>query len=53
MKKIVLRFVYDDLGQDLVEYALLAAFIAVAVAAAVGSLGEKIAVVYNGIVEAF
>jgi Flp pilus assembly pilin Flp len=35
----VMRLVMRDEGQDLIEYALLAGFIAVAVAAAVASLG--------------
>jgi len=34
----------DDRGQDMVEYALLAAFLALAVAAAVLSLGENMLV---------
>ena len=35
MKNLIVRFVKEDSGQDLIEYALLAAF--VSVAAAVGA----------------
>jgi Flp pilus assembly pilin Flp len=35
MKSLIVRFVKEDRGQDLIEYALLAAF--VSVAAAVGA----------------
>jgi pilus assembly protein Flp/PilA len=40
--KILRRFVRAEHGQDLVEYGLLAALIAVVVAAAVTTLGQQI-----------
>ena len=36
------RLLRDELGQDLVEYGLLAALIAVVATAVVGTLGNKI-----------
>ena len=45
MKNIVTRFVRDEEGQDLIEYSLLAALIAVACIAAMRALAVDI----NGI----
>jgi pilus assembly protein Flp/PilA len=45
MKNLLARFIKEDQGQDLIEYALLAAFIAVAVITAVTNVGSKV----NGI----
>ena len=39
MKNLIARFVRDDQGQDLVEYALLLGLITVAAATAVTALG--------------
>jgi Flp pilus assembly pilin Flp len=43
---IVLRIVRDDEGQDLLEYALLASLIAVAMVAVVTQLGDTIKTVF-------
>lgn len=43
-------FVSDDKGQDLLEYALLVALIAVVAVAAVTSAGVKVNDVFNDIV---
>ena len=42
MKNLLKRFVREDEGQDLIEYALLAALIAVVAAATLGTLGTNI-----------
>ncbi|MGC4081821.1 MAG: Flp family type IVb pilin [Vicinamibacterales bacterium] len=39
MKKFVLRFIKDEDGQDLIEYALLAALIALAAIVGMQALG--------------
>lgn len=38
----VKRFIHDDEGQDLVEYALLLGFIAIVAVVAVGTIGTKV-----------
>lgn len=47
------QFMLREDGQDLVEYALLAAFIAIASIAALGSLGPVIAGLFTSIVPLF
>ena len=42
MTKLMRRLVWEDEGQDLIEYALLAAFIALAATAAMIALGVGI-----------
>jgi pilus assembly protein Flp/PilA len=49
MSKLLRRFVHDDAGQDLVEYAMLIALIALAVVAGVGALATAINTQYNTI----
>ena len=49
MKNLIARFVREDEGQDLVEYALLIAFIALVCIAAVKGLGETINQTYTNI----
>lgn len=49
MKNLIARFVREDEGQDLVEYALLIAFIALVCIAALGNLGEAINETYESI----
>ena len=38
----VARFIHDESGQDLVEYALLAAFVSIISVAALRTLGVKV-----------
>jgi Flp pilus assembly pilin Flp len=45
--------VRDDAGQDLLEYALLVALIAIVAAGAVGLAGGQVQAVFNNIVAAF
>lgn len=43
------KFLTEDEGQDMVEYGLLAAFIAVVAITAIQALGNQIATVFQGI----
>jgi pilus assembly protein Flp/PilA len=49
MSNLLQRFVREDDGQDLVEYAMLIALIALAVVAGVGALATAINGQYNRI----
>jgi Flp pilus assembly pilin Flp len=42
MKNLIMRFVQDEQGQDLIEYTLLMAFIALASAAIFVSAGSSV-----------
>jgi len=42
MKNLIVRFVREDAGQDLIEYALLAGLISLASVAAITTLGGAI-----------
>ena len=42
MKNLMLRFVREDEGQDLIEYALLASFVAVVALVGATTLGENL-----------
>jgi Flp pilus assembly pilin Flp len=47
MKHLLSRFVRDEQGQDLVEYTLLLAFVALASAALFVSAGDNIGGIWN------
>ena len=47
MKELVLRLIYEEEGQDLVEYALLLVFIALAAIAALPILGNAVNNVFS------
>ncbi len=49
MKQLINRFIREEEGQDLIEYALLIVFIALIVVAALGPLGSAISGVYGSI----
>lgn len=49
MKNLVLRFIADEEGQDLIEYALLAALIALAAITAMQNLGGAINSKFNSV----
>ena len=49
MKNLFVRFVREDEGQDLVEYALLITFIALACIVGMQNLGNAINSSYNAI----
>ena len=47
MKKLFFRFVREDEGQDLIEYALLAAFIALVAVVMIISVGTGVNLIYS------
>ena len=49
MKNLIARFVRDEQGQDLIEYALLAGFISLAVVAAVTNVGTALDGLYDNV----
>ena len=49
MHHFVLRFTREDDGQDLIEYALLAGFIALASVAMITNIGTGLTTVYSAI----
>ena len=49
MKNVFSRFVREDQGQDLIEYALLAGFISLVAVAAITLVGSGVNGVYNNI----
>jgi pilus assembly protein Flp/PilA len=49
MKKLIARFVREEEGQDLVEYALLIAFVSLAAIAGMTALGGGINTKYSSI----
>jgi pilus assembly protein Flp/PilA len=46
---LIARFVRDEQGQDLIEYALLAGFISLAVVAAVTNVGTALDTLYDNV----
>ncbi len=49
MKNLIAQFVRDEQGQDLIEYALLAGFISLAVVAAVTNVGTALDTLYDNV----
>ena len=49
MKNLFNRFVREEEGQDLIEYALLAGFIALIAVAAIMTLGQSVNSVYQNV----
>ena len=49
MKTLVKNLLMEDSGQDLIEYALIAALIALGALVAMGSLSNKISNEFNSI----
>ena len=49
MKSLLKRFVCEDQGQDLIEYALLAGFISLVAVAAITAVGAGVNGVYQNI----
>jgi pilus assembly protein Flp/PilA len=47
MKSLFVRFVREDQGQDLIEYALLAGFISLVAVVAITNVGTGVNAVYN------
>ena len=42
MKSLIVRFVREEQGQDLIEYALLATFLSLAAAVGAGAAGDAL-----------
>lgn len=49
MKSLIVRFVREDAGQDLIEYALLAGFISLVAVVAITNVGTGVNTVYTNI----
>jgi pilus assembly protein Flp/PilA len=49
MKQLMKKFVLDESGQDLIEYALVAALVGLGSVASMNSLAGSIANTFNGI----
>ena len=49
MKNLFVRFVREDEGQDLIEYAFLAAFIAIVSVAVITSIGTGVNLVFSNV----
>ena len=49
MRHAIVRFIREDDGQDLIEYAFLAVFIALAVVSILGAVGTSISSQYSNI----
>ena len=49
MKSLMVRFVREDEGQDLIEYALLASFLSVAAAVGAAAAGSALNDWYNAL----
>ena len=47
MKNLIAQFVRDDEGQDVIEYALLAAFLVVVVATIISTVGTDLVAIYG------
>ena len=48
MRRLMMRAVREDAGQDLIEYALLAGFISLVAIAAITSIGTQVNTWYEG-----
>lgn len=49
MTSLLTRFIHEDQGQDLIEYAFLAVFIALAVTAAIQGIGTALKTQFSNI----
>jgi pilus assembly protein Flp/PilA len=47
MKQLIGRFVREEAGQDIIEYALLAAFISIVAATILGTIGSDVSTIYS------
>jgi pilus assembly protein Flp/PilA len=47
MKNLIVRFVREEEGQDLIEYALLAGFISLVAVVAIIAVGDQLVVLYD------
>ncbi len=51
MKKFVIRFIRDEQGQDLVEYALIVAAVGLALITTVNTLSQAVVSLYSSITQ--
>ena len=49
MKNLIQRFIREEEGQDLIEYALLAAIIAIGAIVAMGALSQQINTTFDNV----
>jgi len=49
MKNLIARFVREEEGQDVIEYALLAAFLVVVVATIISTVGTDLVTIYKAV----
>jgi Flp pilus assembly pilin Flp len=49
MKTLMQRFIREEAGQDIIEYALLAAFISIAAIAAIVAIGGQVQVYFGNV----
>lgn len=49
MKNLLARFVREDEGQDIIEYALLAAFISISGYLILTAIGENVNTIYTNV----
>ena len=49
MKNLMLRLVREEEGQDIVEYALLAAFISIVAATIINTIGDDVTTIYTNV----
>ena len=49
MKNLMLRFVREEEGQDIIEYALLAAFISIVAATVINTIGTDVITIYSSV----
>ena len=49
VRSLITRFVREDDGQDVIEYALLAAFLVVVVATIISTVGTDLVTIYNNV----
>lgn len=47
MKRIILNIWKDDSGQDLIEYALMAGFVAVAAGAIMPGVSDNVSIIFS------
>ena len=49
MKSLFTRFVREDDGQDIIEYALLAAFVSIVAATIIQTIGGDLTTIYTNV----
>ncbi len=49
MKQLIARFIREESGQDVIEYALLAAFISIVAATIIQTIGTDVTTIYTNV----